>query len=103
MLQSRYQPLTDLRMTAAPVSEADLELLWTLLEELGRAGLIEEGRALARAYAALQEIVYAELLDVPDDDPGLVAMVESAEQDVTEGRLIPHDEVLRRFQALSDA
>ena len=90
-------------MTTTQVSEADLEVLRSMLEELGRAGRMEEGQSLARAYAALQEIVHGELLDVPDDDPDFIAMMETAEEDIAEGRLIPHDEVLQRYQTLNDA
>ncbi|MGH2584550.1 MAG: hypothetical protein ACRDJE_06515 [Dehalococcoidia bacterium] len=89
-------------MTTATISEADLDVLADLLDELGRAGRIEEGRAVARAYAALTEILYPEP-GLPEDDPELAAMLDEAERDFEAGIFIPHEEVVRRLQALDDA
>jgi hypothetical protein len=89
-------------MTTATISEADLDVLAGLLDELGRAGRIEEGRAVARAYAALSELLYPEL-GLPENDPELAAMLEQADRDIEAGNLIPHEEVVRRLQALDDA
>jgi predicted transcriptional regulator len=90
-------------MTTATATEQDLDHLMALLDELHAAGRIEEGRSVARAYAALSAEVYPELLELPDDDPELVEMLEEADRDIAAGRLIPHEEVLPHLRALIDA
>lgn len=90
-------------MTTETVNDADLDLLLTLLEELTNAGRIEEGRSVARAYTALMTMLYPELTEVPENDPEFIASMEAAERDFAEGRWIPHDEVIKRLQALDNA
>ena len=91
-------------MTTTALSERDLEHLWSLLEELDRAGRTEEATAVARAYAVVQELVFPDLMAVPDDDDEEFARsMDAAERDIASGNLIPHDEVVRRLQALGDA
>ena len=91
-------------MTTTTLSELDLEHMWSLLVELDRAGHTEEARALARAYAVAQEVVYADLLAaLDDDDPEFVRVMDAAERDIAANRLIAHDDVVRRLQALEDA
>jgi hypothetical protein len=89
-------------MTTATATQQDLDHLMSLLEELDVAGRVDEARSVARAYAALSAEVYPELLGLPDDDPELVEMLEQSERDITEGNLIPHEEILPRLRALID-
>jgi hypothetical protein len=88
-------------MTALTVSDADLSHVLALLLELQQAGRTDEAATLARVYSTLQAIVLAEF-EIDDDDPELVRQMEEAERDIAAGRLIPHEEVLRRLQALDD-
>ena len=88
-------------MTTLAVSATDLSHVLSLLLEFQEAGRTDEAAALARVYSTLQAIALAEF-DVDDDDPEFVHQMEEAERDIAEGRLIPHDEVLRRLQALDD-
>jgi hypothetical protein len=88
-------------MTALTVSDTDLSHVLALLLELQQAGRTDEAATLARVYSTLQAIVLAEF-EIDDDDPELVRQMEEAERDIAAGRLIPHEEVLRRLQALDD-
>lgn len=90
-------------MTTTAATERDLEHLQGLIEQLDAAGRVDDARSVARAYAALSAEVYPDLLDLPDDDPEMVEMLEASEQDFAEGRWSTHEEVMRRMQALDDA
>ena len=91
-------------MTAIAVNEQDLVRLGSLLDELIRAGRTEEAEAVARVYALVQELVLADLFPALDDnDPEFARMMDEAERDIQMGRLIPHDEIVRRLQAPGDA
>ena len=91
-------------MSSVSVTEQDLDHLRSLPWELHTAGRIEEAAAVPRAHAVVQEIVSANLFGALDDDhPEFVRMMDAAERDVAEGRLIPHEEVGRRLRALGDA
>ena len=92
-------------MTTTILSLDDLDRLQGLVVELRRAGRIEEAEAVARAHAVVQEMIYFELFPITDDesDPEFACMMEEAEQAIEQGRLIPHEEVLRRLQASDQA
>ena len=58
----------------------------------------------SRAFVILSEIVGPQVSDADEDlNSEFVRDMEEAERDVAAGRLIPHDEVMRRLQALDHA
>jgi hypothetical protein len=90
--------------TATGVTFDDLSRLGDLMMALHEAGHIDEANKVAEAYTALQGVFIAEhfpWLD-DDDDPEFLRQMEEAEQDIAAGRLIPHDEVMRKLRALDD-
>jgi hypothetical protein len=88
-------------MTALALDQADLDRLVAITHELHDAGRIEEAAALARAFAALSDLSGPEISDADEDlDPEFIREVEEAEKDIAAGRLIPHEDVVRRLAAL---
>lgn len=90
-------------MTTTTLTEQDIEHLQALLMELTEAGRSEEAVSLARVHAVVCSMVYADLFAGDEDDEELAAELEEAERDYEAGRTIPHEEMLRRLQALDDA
>ena len=90
-------------MAAVAFDQVDLDRLLAIAQELHDAGRIEEGAALARAFALLSELAGPEISDADDDlDPEFIRDMEEAERDIAAGRLIPHEDVVRRLEALGD-
>ena len=89
--------------TTTTLTEQDVDYLRTLLGELIDAGRKEEAASIARVHAVVCEIVYADILAGDEEDEELAREYEEAMRDLEAGRLIPHEEVVRRLQALHDA
>jgi len=90
-------------MIATELTFDDLDCLRDLLVELHLAGRTKEVESLQRVHATVEYIVAeAAGLDMGtgEDDPEFVAAMEEAEADIAAGRLIPHEEVMRKWQAL---
>ncbi len=90
-------------MTTTTVTWEDIEYLRSLLRELTEAGRKDEAAKVLRIHSIVQSIYMAENFDDEEDDPDFIRQMEEAERDIAEGRLIPHEEVVRRLQALDDA
>ena len=91
-------------MGTVALTETELNYLMSLVIELDQAGRREEAAAVARAFAALNEIAWSDLSDDDADlDPEFVRDMEEAEQDIVAGRLLPHGDVMHRLHALRDA
>jgi predicted transcriptional regulator len=90
-------------MTATALTDTELEHLVSLAAELDRAGRADEAAAVARAYVALIEMVVPDVSDRDADlDAEFVRDMEEAEREIAAGRLVPHDEVIRRLPFLRD-
>ena len=89
--------------TTTTLTEQDVDFLRSLLQELIDTGRKEEAASIARVHAAVCEIVFADLLALDEDDDELAEALGEAERDYYAGRTIPHEEVVRRLQALDDA
>ena len=89
-------------MITTELSYEDLECLRELMLELHEAGRMKEARSLERIRALIEGLV-AEAMGLDtgtgEDDPEFMAAMEEAEADIAAGRLIPHEEVERRWRA----
>ncbi len=98
------EPLGVCLMTTVAFHESELNHLLSLALELHEAGRLEGGAAVARAFVLLREMIQPERSDADADlDPEFIRDMEEAEEDIAAGRLIPHEDVMRRLQALDDA
>jgi hypothetical protein len=90
-------------MAVVAFQQADLNRLLAIARELHDAGRIEEGAAVARALAVLNDLSGPEISDADEDlDPEFIRDMEEAEKDIAAGRLIPHEVVLERFRSLNN-
>ena len=89
-------------MTMTPVTDQDIDILRALLMELHTAGRTEDAAALVRIHTLVCDVACADGCPEDEDDPEFVLLMEAAERDIAAGRLIPHDDVVRRLQAIDD-
>ncbi len=87
-------------MTTATLTERDIDHLLSLLGELTWAGRTDEATTIARLYTLACSVLYPDLFDDEDEGEELARALEEAERDFEAGRCTPHEDVVRRLQAL---
>lgn len=91
-------------MTMTALTDVEMDHLVALAKEFDQAGKTNEAAALVRAYLVLTERAGPVLSDRDEElGPQFIRDMEEAERNVAAGRLIPHEDVMRRLLALDDA
>lgn len=82
------------------VDEDDMYRLRDLMIEFAGAGRMDDAHLMARLHAIVTGILYPYEVEEAEADEEFVRSFEQAERDIAEGRLIPHEEVMRRLGTL---